>query len=122
MKSSEQVTLENLGHGAAMEMFQAELERVIANIADPNTKPDAPRSVTLKLKLKPAKDRSMCDAEISCESKLAPVLPFESVLYVGMENGAARATEYNPNQMNLPFSGVEEVALTTDRGKFTMVK
>lgn len=122
MKSSEQVTLENLGHGAAMEMFQAELEHVIANIADPNTRPDAPRSITLKLKLKPAKDRSMCDAEITCESKLAPVLPFESVLYVGMENGEARATEYNPNQMNLPFAGVEEVTLTTDRGKFTMVK
>ena len=35
---SEKVTLDNLGFGAAAEMFQAELEKVIFNIADPNTK------------------------------------------------------------------------------------
>ena len=46
MKSEKQVTLENLGHGAAMEMFQAELRNVVANIVDPNTRAEAVRSMT----------------------------------------------------------------------------
>ena len=97
------VTLENLGNGAAAEMFQAELNNVIFNIMDPNTKPDALRSVTLKMKVKPSKERTMCSVEIACESRLAPSLPFESTLFVGIEHGEATATEYNPNQQRIPF-------------------
>ena len=44
MKQQQYVSLDNLGHGAAAEMFEAELARVIANISDPNTKPDEARS------------------------------------------------------------------------------
>lgn len=103
MKVEEKVTLENLGHGAAAELFQAELNNVIFNILDPNTKPDALRSVTLKLKVKPSKERAMCAVEISCESRVAPSQPFESTLFVGIERGEATATEYNPNQQRIPF-------------------
>lgn len=60
MRQEQNVKLENLGCGAAAEMFQKELENVIANICDPNTKPDAVRTVTLKVKIKPGKDRSLC--------------------------------------------------------------
>lgn len=35
------MNLENLGNGAAAELFENELSNVIANILDPNTKPDA---------------------------------------------------------------------------------
>lgn len=94
----EHVKLNNLGHGAAAEMFQAELDRAIANISDPNTKPEAVREVTLKVKLKPNKDRNFCAVEIHCDSKVAAAQPFESQMYVGMDKGKAVATEYNPNQ------------------------
>ena len=103
MQVNEQVTLDNLGHGAAAELFQTELQNVIFNVMDPNTKPDAARSITLKLKVKPSKERTMCAVEISCESKLAPVMPFESTLFVGVEHGEAVASEYNPNQQRIPF-------------------
>lgn len=103
MKTEEYVNLQNLGHGAAAELFQTELQNLIFNIMDVNTKPEAVRSVTLKLKVKPSKERTMCAVEISCESKLAPVMPFESTLFVGIERGEAVATEYNPNQQRIPF-------------------
>ncbi len=103
MRTEERVSLENLGHGAAAELFQKELENLIFNVVDPNTKPDAARSITLKLKVKPGKERTMCNVEISCESKLAPVMPFESTLFVGVEHGEAVASEYNPNQQRIPF-------------------
>ena len=109
----EQVALETLGFGAAAEMFQAELEKVVFNIADPNTKPELKRNITLKLVVKPTKDRSMCAVEIHCDSKLAPVLPFESTMFVGVEHGVAVASEYNPQQQSLfsepePASVVEQ--------------
>ena len=103
MRTEERVSLENLGHGAAAELFQTELQNVIFNVMDPNTKPDAARSITLKLKVKPSKERTMCAVEIACESKLAPSLPFESTLFVGIEHGEAVASEYNPNQQRIPF-------------------
>ena len=97
----EQVSLDTLGFGAAAEMFQAELEKLVFNIADPNTKPELKRNITLKLVVKPTEDRSMCAVEIHCDSKLAPVLPFESTMFVGVEHGVAVATEYSPQQQSL---------------------
>lgn len=41
MSKKEMVTLENLGGGAASEMFSDSLEKVIENIINPNTKPVA---------------------------------------------------------------------------------
>ena len=108
MRQQQNVALDNLGHGAAAEMFQKELENVIVNICDPNTKPDALRTVTLKMKIKPGKDRSLCQVEIACDCKVAPVQPFETAIYVGMEHGVAAATEYAPQQGNL-FPDEKEV-------------
>lgn len=101
MKEQQYVSLDNLGHGAAAEMFQAELARVIANISDPNTKPEALRGVTLTLKIKPNKDRTFCAVEIGCVGKLANIQPFETQMYVGMDKGKGVASEYNPAQGNL---------------------
>lgn len=112
----EQVALETLGFGAAAEMFQAELEKVVFNIADPNTKPELKRNITLKLVVKPTKDRSMCAVEIHCDSKLAPVLPFESTMFVGVEHGVAVASEYNPQQQQL-FSKPEPAVEQQQKGK-----
>lgn len=112
----EQVSLDTLGFGAAAEMFQAELEKLVFNIADPNTKPELKRNITLKLVVKPTKDRSMCAVEIHCDSKLAPVLPFESTMFVGVEHGVAVASEYNPQQQQL-FSKPEPSVEQQQKGK-----
>ena len=102
MSKAEMVTLENIGGGAASEMFQGCLEKIIENIVNPNTKPDAVRSITLKMKVKPGKnDRSLCTVELSCDEKLAPVLPFETAMFVGMQHGVVAATEYAPQQQTL---------------------
>lgn len=107
MKQQQYVSLDNLGHGAAAEMFEAELARVIANISDPNTKPDEARSLTLKLKIKPSKDRTLCAVSISCEGKLAAVQPFETQMFIGMDKGKGVASEYNPAQGNLTVKNDE---------------
>lgn len=107
-KQNAYVNLENLGKGAAAEMFQSELERVIANIHDPNTKADAVRGVTLKVKIKPDKNRrDFASVEISCDGKLAAIMPYETSLYTGMDNGKGVATEFNPDQGHLTVTSEE---------------
>ena len=80
---------------------------------DPNTKPDAVRSITLKMKIKPTDKRTMCAVEISCESKIAPTRPHESTMFVGLDNDAAVATEYDPDQMRIPFPEAKPEQTTT---------
>lgn len=102
MSTKEMITLDNLGGGAASEMFQGALEKVIENIVNPNTRPDAVRQITLKMKIKPnKKQRDLCVVELSVDEKLAAVVPFETAMFVGMDNGVCAATEYSPQQGNL---------------------
>jgi len=90
---TERVTLDTLGCGAARELFQAELDRVVENIVDPNTNPTKARKVVLELKLKPNKDRTLCHAEISCKSTLAEAVGYETQVMVGIDRGKPVASE-----------------------------
>lgn len=53
------LNLDTLQGGAARELFEIELQKVLRNIADPNTKPDAVRKLTLEVTIKPNEKRSM---------------------------------------------------------------
>lgn len=100
--TNETVTLQNLGGGAAAEQFNHELNRVLENIMDHNTKATTPREITLKIKIKPDDDRELADLEIHCSSKLATVKPYPTQIYIGVQRGGeVVATEYNPKQLRL---------------------
>jgi len=114
MSKKEYVGLDNLGYGAAEELFQDELAKVIKNINDPNTKAEAKRTITLKLTLKPNENRSMCLSEISCDSKLATSRPFQSQIFVGVDmNGNALASEVEPPDQQSLF----DATVTNDEGE-----
>lgn len=122
MSKKEMVTLDNLGGGAAAEMFQDSLKKVIANIVDPNTKPDAVRSITLQMKIKPNKNqRDMCVVELSVNEKLATVLPFETAIFVGMQQGEAAATEYAPQQTTLFDQSQQQDEVESRRGAMVAI-
>ena len=90
---TKEVTIESIGQGALAEMFADEMAKVVANIMDPNTEPERLRTITMKVKIKPSKDRSICHTEILCESKLAPALGVATQMIVGMEGDKAVASE-----------------------------
>ena len=97
---TEQVTLATLRGGAAVEMFDYELQRVLDNILDINTTLTA-REVVLKVKIKPDDDRSIGSVEISCGAKLAAPKPCTSRFYLGKDRGKAVAFEHNPEQLRM---------------------
>lgn len=95
----EYVSLENLGAGAALELFEVELQKVLDNISDENTKPTAPREVSLKIRIKPDEDRAAADVSIQAGSKLAPVRPYSTQIVFGIDHGQNVAREHNPKQL-----------------------
>lgn len=100
--SYEEMSLANLGAGAATELFDEELQAALYNIGDPNTPAKAVREVTLKVKIRPNEDRSAASVEIQADSKLAPARPVETHVFMGMDGDRVRAYENNPRQPELP--------------------
>jgi len=98
----EKVSLATLKGGAAIEVFDMALQRVLDNINDPNTKPSATREVTLKVTIKPSEDRGSGAIAIACSSKLASIQEVGTVLYFGKdEMGDGAAFEFNARQPEL---------------------
>jgi len=86
-----QVSIKNINSGAITELFNAELPKVLENIADDNTKPDAPREIRLIIKIKPTKDRAQAATEISVVTKLAPIKPHEGSITFSLEEDGVKA-------------------------------
>jgi len=77
------VTLNTIANGAAVELFDRELQRVIQNIADPNTSAKARREIHIKVTILPDEERSIGYARIECASKLGDIKPVQTVMYFG---------------------------------------
>lgn len=100
---SRSVSLSTLGEGALEEKFQIELQKVLDNIADPNTKEGA-REIALKIVFAPNTQRSAVAITISASSKLQGDLAYESHALLGKEGAQLKIWEHNPEQLKLPVS------------------
>lgn len=96
--SEEIVTLASIANGAALELFDHELTRVIANIADVNTSAKTKRGINIKVVIQPDEDRGIGFATVEVTSKLAGVKPVSSTMYFGKKDGALVAVQNNFNQ------------------------
>jgi|SRR5215471_3407913 len=94
------VSLATMNGGAAIELFDKELDAVLQNILDPNTKPEAGRDVILKVSIKPAENRRHADVSIQVSSKLAPPQESRTVFFLGSKRGHAVAAERDLNQLS----------------------
>jgi hypothetical protein len=103
----EAMSYTTLGGGAAAEMFDRELEKILANIQDPNRPYKPPREITLKLTMKPDENREKVSISIAVSSKAPGFKSFDSLAYLGVDQRDRtkhRAYERaHPDQQRLPF-------------------
>ena len=92
--------LSTINKGSAESLFNAELEKVIENIADPNTKAEATREITIKVAFEPNSNRTGLNVKISSSSKLAKIKTVSSIAYIGEEG---EITEVDPGQEKIDF-------------------
>lgn len=97
----ELVSLETIGQGAAAEKFLDELGRVIRNICDPNTDAKKSREIIIKFKFSPSEDRRFAAVTVNADSKLAPMSPAGTGIYLGIKHGQPVAKEYDDRQMTV---------------------
>ena len=89
----EKVSLLNLKGGAAVELFEIELNRVLLNILDPNTRPEAVREIVMKVKIKPDADRFVSQVSIECSSKLSSISSLSTQFVIDRQGGVIEARE-----------------------------
>lgn len=99
MAEESYVSLDTIGQGAAIELFNDELARVLKNILDLNTKPTVTRRITLTVDIKPDEDRSFGTVQIHTQSKLAPSRGVGTAVYIGLKAGEPVATERDNRQL-----------------------
>lgn len=99
------VTLDNIGNGAAKELFQRALDEVLANIADPNTEAEKKREIKLSVAILPVESRDGAREhgafEIRVETKLVGPKPAGGTMYFGTVRGSYVAVQQNPRQAGL---------------------
>lgn len=93
--AEEIVTLASIGNGAALELFDKELQAIIANIADPNTSAKSKREISIKVTIQPDEDRGIGFATLEVKSKMASVKPVSSTMYFGKKEGKLVAVQNN---------------------------
>lgn len=68
--------------GAILERVDYEMERVLQNILDPNTKATGKRKITVGLELVPSADRSTITVHTTARSTLCPTEPITTSLFI----------------------------------------
>lgn len=100
-----------MAKGAFEERVDREMDRVIDNILDMNTKATEKRKIILTLELVPDDERQTIGVSCQVKSKLAATNPVATSLFIaGDENGEMMVAEMVPQipgQMNLG-GGVQE--------------
>lgn len=71
MQKLETLDLSNICGGALPELFERELQAVVANIADPNADPKKKRAISVEFTFTPFKDRSGAQVDMRVVSKLS---------------------------------------------------
>jgi len=96
-----EISLATLHGGVAMDLFSEELRKVMENIADPNATPDAVRTISIKVRIKPDKERRFATTTVSSSSTLAPVSPTEGTMFFRSAGGSLSAYEDDWQQKEL---------------------
>lgn len=113
--SEKMFNLEEFAGGALSEQFNTEAQKIIENIADPNTDPTKVRKLTITAAFKANSNRNMVITSIEVKPGLAPVKAFETSLMLDkdIQTGKVMAAEINnqiPGQEEMEIENTENQA------------
>ncbi|GGJ61785.1 replication terminator protein [Virgibacillus salexigens] len=80
------IDLNEFAEGALAAKVNAELEKVLENIADPNTDPKKNRTITVSIKIHGDEKRDVLNTTVSTKVKLEPMKEVETKLMMGADN------------------------------------
>lgn len=104
-RQPESMTLSNICGGGVEEVFQREWSKVLENIADINTDPEAKRKISLEFTIAPFEDRSGAQVTFFCKSKTIPVDAVKGTVFLQRRGLVMVAVPHDPKQTRLSFDG-----------------
>ncbi len=95
-----------MARGGFLEQVDYEMNKVIDNILDPNTKATGKRKITITMELNPDDSRRNIAVNFGTKLSLVATNPLTTTLYIAGENGTGEVqvvemTPQIPGQMNL---------------------
>lgn len=103
------IDFNNFAEGGPAEKFNIEMQKVLENIADPNTDPKKVRKVTMVVSLKPNEHRSLSEVSVEVKSTFAPSKPIGTSIIIDTDsNGKVTGAELKsgiPGQMYVDDNG-----------------
>ena len=97
--------LDELMDGALTERFNLEMERVLANVFDPNTDAKAKRQIQIVIDIKPNERRDAAEFKVDVKSKIAAPVAMAQTVFLHMDDhGNVTATEITrevPGQIDI---------------------
>jgi hypothetical protein len=104
------INLSSFADGAVAERFNAELQKILENIADPNTDAAKVRKLTLTLNFKADDKRDIVVTSVQAKSALAPAKHIETKIVMDLDNrGNVTGAELK--------SGIKGQSYITDDGE-----
>ena len=97
--------LDELLDGGVTERFNIEMERVMDNVYDPNTDPNARRQIQIIIDIRPNERRDAAEFKVDVKSKIAAMAPISQTVFLRQDDhGNVVATEMTrevPGQIDM---------------------
>ena len=115
----EKVSLEQIMGGGLQEQFAKAFERVIDNLADPNTSFKEARKITIELKFTQNEARDDVSCAVSVKEKLAAQAPMQTAFVIGkdLKSGKMYAEEYGRHKPLKGQMSVDDMNVDPDTGE-----
>lgn len=92
-----EITLASLAAGEAGERWNYTLPKIVENIRDLNTEPEAKRVINLKITFIPAENREFVTANVEVTTNVAHIKPHSMLMFIRRsEDGRLVLTGKNP--------------------------
>jgi len=115
--SQPSINLNTFADGAIATKVERELERVIANIHDPNTEAEKKRKITITLTLSADEKREYIDTEVEVKSTLVPSKSASAKMIMGKHEGKLTARELVSGKKDQMFFEAVDGVVKTDIGE-----
>lgn len=113
------VSLEQIMGGGLQEQFGKSFDRVIENLADPNTGFKECRKITIELKFTQNEARDDVSCAVSVKEKLAAQAPMQTAFVVGknLKTGEMFAEEYGKHIQLKGQTTIDEMDVAPETGE-----
>lgn len=113
------VSLEQVMGGGLQEQFSKSFDRVIENLADPNTPFKEARKITIELKFTQNENRDDVFCAVSVKEKLAAQAPMNTAFMIGknLKTGEIYAEEYGRHNRLKGQTSFDEIQVNPETGE-----